>query len=56
MSRDIDRRTFLQYSGATAATAASVGLAGCGGNGNGNGNGNGVWVGEELDALVTDAD
>ena len=42
MSREnVDRRTFLQYGGSTAAIAASVGLAGCGGNGNGNGNGNG---------------
>ncbi|QLD85583.1 peptide ABC transporter substrate-binding protein [Natronomonas halophila] len=42
MSRDdVDRRTFLQYGGAAAATAASVGLAGCGDSGNGNGNGNG---------------
>ena len=40
----IDRRTFLQYGGTAAATAATASLAGCGngeGNGNGNGNGNG---------------
>lgn len=35
MSReDVDRRTFLQYGGTAAVTAASVGLAGCG-DGNG---------------------
>ena len=28
--RDVNRRTFLQYGGAAAATAATVGLAGCG--------------------------
>jgi peptide/nickel transport system substrate-binding protein len=38
MSReDFDRRSFLQYGGAAAATAASVGLAGCPTDGNGDG-------------------
>ncbi|MCY4729445.1 peptide ABC transporter substrate-binding protein [Natronomonas gomsonensis] len=56
MSRDIDRRTFLQYSGATAATAASVGLAGCGGNGNGNGNGDGTPSGDDTPSDGADAE
>ena len=42
MPRDeLDRRTFLQYGGTAAATAASASLAGCPGDGNGNGNGDG---------------
>ena len=44
----LDRRTFLQYGGTAAATAASVGLAGCG-NGGGNGNGEGNGGGNETD-------
>ena len=50
MSRkeSLDRRTFLQYGGTAAATAASVGLAGCG-NGDGNGNGEGNGGGNETD-------
>ena len=57
MSRkeSLNRRTFLQYGGTAAATAASVGLAGCGnGEGNGGGNGEGNGDGNGTDGTPTD--
>jgi len=52
----IDRRTFLQYGGTAAATAATASLAGCG---NGNGNGNGTETGNgngDMEETETEGD